>query len=89
MMKSELSPAISAVTFAILRRPSGVSASNSSDVTFSPYFSNSPTMYLRAFSSCFDPAGRGPNSTSLRTCSKARFSSKTAGSTCGPCFVGC
>src|SRR5258708_11365318 len=33
-------------------------------------------MYPRVFSSSADPAGRGPNSTCLRTCSKARSPSK-------------
>src|SRR6266853_6674121 len=33
-------------------------------------------MYSRVFSSSTDPAGRGPNSTCLRTCSKARSPSK-------------
>src|SRR6266550_7524401 len=34
-------------------------------------------MYPRAFSNSADPAGRGPNSTCLRTCSNARSPSKS------------
>src|SRR5260370_6821824 len=34
-------------------------------------------MYARSFSSSAEPAGLGPNSTCLRTCSKARSPSKS------------
>src|SRR5881398_2510118 len=34
-------------------------------------------MYTRSFSSSAEPAGLGPNSTCLRTCSKARSPSKS------------
>src|SRR6267154_3673211 len=70
------SPGSSAVTLTIFRSPIGVVARNSSVVTCKPYDFNCSIMYPRVFSSSADPAGRGPNSTCLRTCSKARSPSK-------------